>query len=85
MALSNGQVITGRVVSESGNTLIVVTDPEDSTKVVEVAKHNIEEMKASPVSLMPDKLLGSLNRDEVLDLFAYLLSRGDANDPMFRK
>lgn len=85
LALASGQVVTGRVVSESGNTLIVVTDPEDSTKVVEVAKHTIEEMKASPVSLMPDKLLGGLNRDEVLDLFAYLLSRGDANDPMFRK
>ena len=41
-------------------------------------------MKPSPVSLMPDGLLDTLNRDEVLDLIAYLLSRGDRNDPMFK-
>ena len=42
-------------------------------------------VKPSPVSLMPENLLGTLNENEVLDLLAYLLSRGDPNDPMFRK
>ncbi|MFO0960605.1 MAG: c-type cytochrome [Isosphaeraceae bacterium] len=85
LALDSGQVVTGRVVSESDRALLVVTDPEDPTKVSEIARGSIEEMKPSPVSLMPEKLLNGLNRDEVLDLFAYLLSRGNANDPMFRK
>jgi hypothetical protein len=30
-------------------------------------------------------LLKPLNQDEVLDLLAYLLSRGNAQDAMFRK
>jgi hypothetical protein len=34
---------------------------------------------------MPADLLDPLNEDEVLDLLAYLLSRGNPNDPMFRK
>jgi hypothetical protein len=34
---------------------------------------------------MPEGLLDTLNRDEVLDLVAYLLSRGDRNNPMFKK
>ena len=34
---------------------------------------------------MPEKLLNPLSQDEVLDLFAYILSRGDKNDPMFKK
>jgi len=63
----------------------ILLDPEDSTKIVEVKKSKIEEMKPSPVSLMPDGLLKQLNENEVLDLLAYLLSRGDPQHPMFRK
>jgi putative heme-binding domain-containing protein len=79
-----GEVVKGRVVSESGDSLIVVTDPEDSSKVAEINKKSIEAIKPSPVSLMPEKLLEPLNETEVFDLLAYLLSRGDATDAMFR-
>ena len=34
---------------------------------------------------MPKDLLKELNEDEVNDLLAYLLSRGDKDSPMFRK
>ncbi len=34
---------------------------------------------------MPEGLLKPLNQDEVLDLLGYLLSKGNKNDPMFRK
>ena len=34
--------------------------------------------------MMPEGLLNTLNRDEVLDLVAYLLSRGDRDNAMFR-
>jgi len=79
-----GKVITGKVVSETRDRLIVVTDPEDSTKTLEIAKSDIEEIKSSPVSLMPAKLLDNLNANEVLDLLAYLLSRGDPQSSVFR-
>ena len=85
IATTKGQVYTGRVVNETKTALTVLTDPEDSSKVVEVPKDEIDEMKPSPVSLMPDKLLNTLNENEVLDMFAYLLSRGDPNDAMFRR
>ncbi|MGH7138489.1 MAG: c-type cytochrome, partial [Pirellulales bacterium] len=81
----DGQIVSGRTVSESDGSLIVVTNPEDSTKTVEVRRDNIEAMQPSPVSLMPDGLLKPLNQDEVLDLLSYLLSRGNKNDAMFRK
>jgi hypothetical protein len=32
---------------------------------------------------MPEKLLDVLNQDELLDLLAYLLSRGNPEDLMF--
>ena len=35
--------------------------------------------------MMPEGLLNTLNREEILDLIAYLLSRGDRNNEMFTK
>lgn len=80
----SGQVLIGKVVSENATHYVVLTDPQDSSKVVELAKDDVEQMDASPTSMMPAKLLDPLNQDEVLDMVAYLLSRGNARDPMFR-
>lgn len=81
---SSGKTITGRIVSENDQQVVVLTDPEDSTKIVEVPKEQIDEIVPSQVSIMPKDLLKTLNQDEVLDLLAYLLSRGEKNDRMFR-
>jgi putative heme-binding domain-containing protein len=80
-----GNLITGRIVSENEDRYVVLTDPEDSSKVTEVARDEVEAIRPAQVSLMPADLLDPLNEDEVLDLLAYLLSRGNPNDPMFRK
>lgn len=82
---NDGKVHTGRIVSETKSTLMLLTDPEDSTKVIEIERDDIDELNPSPVSVMPKDLLKPLNENEVLDLLAYLLSRGNPNDPMFRK
>lgn len=81
----DGKVITGRIVSESKETITVVIDPENATKVAEIKKSDIETNEPSKVSLMPKDLLKTLNEDEVRDLLAYLLSRGNPADAMFRK
>jgi putative heme-binding domain-containing protein len=80
-----GKTVNGRVVAEAGGKLVVVTDPEDSSKVVEVAKDEIDTNKPSAVSLMPGKLIDPLSETEVLDLLAYILSRGDPTHPAFKK
>lgn len=80
---NEGQVITGRVVSEQDGKVTILTDPEDGTKYAEVSKADIETITPSKTSLMPSDLLNSLNKDEVLDMLAYLMSRGDPQDRMF--
>ncbi|HEY7427062.1 MAG TPA: c-type cytochrome, partial [Gemmataceae bacterium] len=82
---ASGKVYTGRIVNETKDALTILLDPEDSTKVVEVKKSKVDEMKPSLVSVMPEGALKPLNENEVLDLLAYLLSRGDPKHPMFRK
>ncbi|MEC8390756.1 MAG: c-type cytochrome [Planctomycetota bacterium] len=80
----DGNQITGRIVSENDDELVILIDPEDSSKIATIAAEDVEEVTPSPVSLMPADLLDTLNENEVLDLLAYLLSRGNPNDPMFR-
>ena len=80
-----GKTIVGRIVSETDQQISVLTDPEDSTKIVDVPRYEVDEILPSTVSIMPAKLLDQLNQDEVLDLLAYLLSRGDEKNSMFRK
>jgi putative heme-binding domain-containing protein len=85
VATGSGKIHTGRIVSETKDRLTIVTEPEDSTRTMEVNKDDVEEIKPSPTSLMPEGLLSPLSDDEVLDLLAYLLSRGDQAQAMFQK
>jgi putative heme-binding domain-containing protein len=80
-----GKTYSGRVVSATADSITLLIDPEDSTKLVTLKNDEIESRQLSSVSLMPKDLLKPLNENEVLDLLAYLLSRGDAKDSMFKK
>ncbi len=80
---SDGRVVTGRIVNLNGDNLSISPDMFDPNKMIGVKRADIEEMAKSPVSMMPEGLLNTLNGDEVLDLMAYLLSRGDRKSAMF--
>jgi putative heme-binding domain-containing protein len=72
----DGEVYTGRVVNDVGGKVTLVVDPEDATKTVTLDRSDIEHERVSKESQMPAELLDKLNEDEVLDLLAFLLSRG---------
>lgn len=80
-----GTSINGRILAKTEEALTILVDPEDSTKVVTVDAKSVETIKPSPTSMMPQDLLKPLSREEVLDLLAYLLSRGNPRDPLFRR
>jgi hypothetical protein len=50
----------------------------------EVKLSDRKSRKPSPVSLMPEGILSSMNPSEVLDLLAYPLSAGDPKSAVFR-
>ena len=84
IATTDGKVITGRIFNLSQNGYSISTDMLDPKAEVHVKVDVIEEMIPSTVSMMPEGLLNTLNAEEVLDLMAYLLSRGDPKHEMFR-
>jgi putative heme-binding domain-containing protein len=85
VATKDGKAHTGRIISDSKESITMVVDAENSSKVVEIKKNDIDETIPSKVSLMPKDLLKTLNEEEVLDLLAYLLSRGNPQDAVFKK
>ena len=82
---NSGKVYNGRILKEADRKVTILTDPVDATKVVTIEKDDIDEVLPSPTSLMPAKLLNQLNREEVLDLLAFLMSRGNPADAVFAK
>jgi putative heme-binding domain-containing protein len=84
VATTDGRVVTGRIMNLHGDGMVINTNMLDPSAQVSIDRTKIEEVKPSPTSMMPQGLLNTLDRDEVLDLLAYLLSRGDRDNPMFR-
>ncbi len=82
--LDDGSTITGRVVNLAGDSIMVNTNMLTPGQHERVNANRVVEVSESDVSMMPAGLLEKLNRDEVLDLLAYLLSRGDPDHASFR-
>jgi putative heme-binding domain-containing protein len=82
---TDGRQIVGRVVNLAGDGMIVNTDMLDPNKLVNVNRNLIESIGTSKISMMPEGLIDTLSQDEILDLVAYLYSRGDRNHKMFRR
>ncbi len=80
----DGKTITGRIVNLHGDTMHVMTDMLNPGKLTDVNRKKVESMKTSKVSMMPEDLLDTLKEDEVLDLIAFLMSRGDRKNAMFK-
>jgi putative heme-binding domain-containing protein len=81
----DGRVITGRIINLFGDNYSVNTNMLDPNGLTNVSRKNIETIAPAKISMMPTGLLDVLHQDEVLDLVAYLLSRGDRTNKMFAK
>ena len=76
--------IVGRIANLSGDGVSVMTDMYDPGQMQKVDRRQIKSIEPSKVSMMPSALLDMLKEQEIQDLLAYLLSRGDRNHAMFR-
>ena len=83
--LTDGQIITGRVVNLNGQNYMVQPDMMTPNKLVNVKIDQIEFQRPSPVSTMPSGLLDNLTKDDILDLMAYLRSGGKKDHAEFQQ
>jgi hypothetical protein len=82
----DGTTLFGRVARHAAagaDVYSVVTATADA-KVIEVPAAEVAGVQPSRLSTMPADLVDRLSDAELLDLLAFLLSRGDPGAPMFR-
>ncbi len=69
VVLDDGRILTGLLADQNEST-VTVLDAKNQRTVIK--RSNIEELKASDTSLMPDNVLEPLNEQDIRDLFAYV-------------
>jgi putative heme-binding domain-containing protein len=80
----SGKRITGLILEETPETVKIIEDPLAKTKPVILKTSDIASREKSPTSQMPKGLLDKLTREEILDLIAYIASRGDPRHAFFQ-
>ncbi|MBV8555889.1 MAG: c-type cytochrome, partial [Planctomycetaceae bacterium] len=80
----SGKVISGLVVEETRDAFKLIENPLAKADPVVLKRAEIADRAKSKTSIMPRGLLDPLTREEVLDLLAYVVSRGDERDPCFQ-
>ncbi len=81
--LDSGKQVSGRVVNLNIDKIMVCENMLEPGNLTLIDRGDIEETLVAKISMMPAALINTLNRDEVLDLIAYLQSGGDPDAPVF--
>jgi uncharacterized repeat protein (TIGR03806 family) len=70
---TDGRVVQGRIQSETDDA-IILRGQESFAEAKKILKTNIEDRILSNVSMMPQGTINHLERDEILDLLAYIIA-----------
>lgn len=82
--LTDGRALSGLKVEETPDTVTFLPNPLQPLERVVLPRAEIEELEASKTSTMPQGLLITYSREEILDLIAYVQSGGSGNSPEFQ-
>ena len=69
---------------KEGDKISVAENPLQPDRLTVLSQSDVKTRSKYPISAMPPGLLNSLNKDEVLDLVAFLLSGGNKEDKVFK-
>lgn len=80
----DGDDVTGRLVEDTADKVVLVVNPLAPDSRTEIKKADIKARAASKISPMPEGLVNSLTKEEILDLLAYIESAGKRDHAAFR-
>jgi putative heme-binding domain-containing protein len=83
LEMEDGKVLSGNVIAEDRESVTIFTAPP-AAKELKVPKDSIESRHPSAVSIMPVGQLNTLDKEQILDLLAYLLAGGDPDAAAFK-
>ena len=85
VTMKDGTIHLGLVVEKRDSDTLEIYLPDPEAPAVTVKADDVASVKESPVSQMPPGLINTLNQDELTDLVAYLMSRGNREDAAFKR
>ena len=74
---------SGIILAEDKDTVTIQTGPT-TAQVQKIAKSAVKSRRPSAVSVMPTGLVNSLDKEQILDLLAFLLAEGNSKHPAFQ-
>ncbi|MDG1809097.1 MAG: GDSL-type esterase/lipase family protein [Pirellulaceae bacterium] len=80
----DGRTRTGVIAERTPTELRLLANPLDNGEPVTIALDDIDEEIESKISMMPQGLLNTCSKDEILDLLMYIESVGDKDHPAFK-
>ncbi len=83
--LKDGRTLHGRLVVKTDQEVAVAPNPFDLNKLTRTPADQVEGIEFSKQSPMPPGTISGMNRDELMDLMAYLLSGGDPQHKAFTR
>ncbi len=83
LELEDGTSRTGILAEEvPGKSLTILTGTPAKKEVIDLK--SIDSRRTSALSMMPASLLNTLDKEQILDLLAYILAGGKKDDPAFK-
>jgi putative membrane-bound dehydrogenase-like protein len=82
--LEDDVYVSGNIVAEDKDTVTVQTGPT-AAQEQKIPTKSIVSRRPSPVSIMPAGILNTLDKEQILDLLAYVLAIGNAEDTAFKQ
>ena len=80
----DGEEVSGCITEETDEKVVLVVNPMTQQRQ-EILKKDIQSRAVSKLSQMPEGLISTLTKDEILDLLAYLEAGGKTDATMFAK
>ena len=77
---NDGTVLSGLMTEQSDTSITLLPNPLKPDQVVTINKEQIDELIPSKQSTMPDGLLMTFSKDEILDLLAFIQQNGSAGN-----
>jgi putative heme-binding domain-containing protein len=85
LTLKEGGQLHGRIIYRNDKEIAIAQNPFDFSLLTKTSMADVANVEPSQISLMPLATLVMMNKDEVMDLLAYLVSGGDSKHKVFKK
>jgi putative heme-binding domain-containing protein len=82
--LKDGDVVSGRILEENDSRYVVLVNPLANVRA-EVKKSDVAKRAPAKLSMMPEGLVNTLTKEEILDMLAYIESAGKSTSALFQK